>query len=67
MFNGTVGVVTALSLEDQELPVRLDEEQEVGDGFDELDELGHAYALSIHRSQGSGYPHVLVPWWRAPG
>jgi exodeoxyribonuclease V alpha subunit len=64
VFNGTVGVVTALSLEDQELPVRLDEEQEVGDGFDELD---HAYALSIHRSQGSGYPHVLVPWWRAPG
>ena len=30
-------------------------------GFDELDELTHAYAVSIHRSQGSEYPCVVVP------
>jgi UvrD-like helicase C-terminal domain len=30
-------------------------------GFDELDELTHAYAVSIHRSQGSEYPRVVVP------
>jgi len=61
VFNGSVGVVTALSLEDQELRVPLDEEEEVSYGFDELDELTHAYAVSIHRSQGSEYPCVVVP------
>ncbi len=61
VFNGSVGVLTALSLEDQELRVLLDEDEEVGYGFDELDELTHAYAVSIHRSQGSEYPCVVVP------
>jgi exodeoxyribonuclease V alpha subunit len=61
VFNGSVGVVTALSLEDQELRVLLDEDEEIGYGFDELDELTHAYAVSIHRSQGSEYPCVVVP------
>jgi exodeoxyribonuclease V alpha subunit len=61
VFNGSVGVVTALSLEDSELRVLLDEDEEVGYGFDELDELTHAYAVSIHRSQGSEYPCVVVP------
>jgi len=61
VFNGSVGVVTALSLEDAELRVLLDEDEEVGYGFDELDELTHAYAVSIHRSQGSEYPCVVVP------
>jgi exodeoxyribonuclease V alpha subunit len=61
VFNGSVGQVTALSLEDQELRVRLDEDEEVGYGFDELDELTHAYAVSIHRSQGSEYPCVVIP------
>jgi exodeoxyribonuclease V alpha subunit len=60
VFNGSVGVVTALSLEDQELRVLLDEDEEVGYGFDELDELTHAYAVSIHRSQGNEYPCVVV-------
>jgi exodeoxyribonuclease V alpha subunit len=61
MFNGSVGMITALSLEDQELRVRLDEDEEVAYGFDELDELTHAYAVSIYRSQGSEYPCVVIP------
>src|SRR6266508_2129736 len=61
VFNGSVGVVTTLSLEDQQLRVLLDEDEEVGYGFDELDELTHAYAVSIHRSQGSEYPCVVIP------
>jgi exodeoxyribonuclease V alpha subunit len=61
VFNGSVGVVTALSLEDSELRVLLDEDEEVAYGFDELDELTHAYAVSIHRSQGSEYPCVVIP------
>ncbi len=61
VFNGTVGVVTAISLEDHALTVRTDEDEEVEYGFDELDELAHAYAVTIHRSQGSEYPAVVIP------
>ena len=61
VFNGAVGVVAALSLEDSELTVVMDDDQEIVYGFDELDELTHAYAMSIHRSQGSEYPCVVVP------
>jgi exodeoxyribonuclease V alpha subunit len=61
VFNGSVGVVTGVSLEDAELRVLLDEDEEVAYGFDELDELTHAYAVSIHRSQGSEYPCVVIP------
>jgi len=61
VFNGSVGVVTGLSLEDQELRVYMDDEEDITYSFDELDELTHAYAVSIHRSQGSEYPCVVVP------
>ncbi|MFF0185917.1 ATP-dependent RecD-like DNA helicase [Streptomyces sp. NPDC005244] len=61
VFNGTVGVVTSLDPVEQRLTVRTDEDEEVGYEFDELDELAHAYALTIHRSQGSEYPAVVIP------
>ena len=61
VFNGSVGVVTGLSLEDQELRVLMDETDEIAYDFLELDEVTHAYAVSIHRSQGSEYPCVVVP------
>lgn len=61
VFNGTVGVVTALSADDQRLTVLTDEDEEVPYDFDELDELAHAYAVTIHRSQGSEYPVVVIP------
>jgi len=61
VFNGMIGVVTALSTEDQTLTVRTDEDEEIDYDFDELDELAHAYAMTIHRSQGSEYPAVVIP------
>jgi len=61
VFNGTVGVVTSLDPVDQRLTVLTDEDEEVPYEFDELDELAHAYAVTIHRSQGSEYPAVVVP------
>ncbi|GAB2594341.1 ATP-dependent RecD-like DNA helicase [Streptomyces capparidis] len=61
VFNGTVGIVTALDTENQRLTVRTDEDEEVPYDFDELDELAHAYAVTIHRSQGSEYPAVVIP------
>ncbi|WP_031085138.1 ATP-dependent RecD-like DNA helicase [Streptomyces sp. NRRL WC-3549] len=61
VFNGTVGVVTALDADEQALTVLTDEDEEIRYDFDELDELSHAYAMTIHRSQGSEYPAVVVP------
>jgi exodeoxyribonuclease V alpha subunit len=61
IFNGTVGVVTGMSAEDHKLTVRTDEDESVDYAFDELDELAHAYAVTIHRSQGSEYPAVVMP------
>jgi exodeoxyribonuclease V alpha subunit len=61
IFNGTVGVVTGISLEDQTLTVLTDEDESVDYDFTELDELTHAYAVTIHRSQGSEYPAVVIP------
>ncbi|MFD4833842.1 ATP-dependent RecD-like DNA helicase [Streptomyces uncialis] len=61
VFNGTVGVVTSMDLDEQRLTVLTDEDEEVPYDFDELDELAHAYAVTIHRSQGSEYPAVVIP------
>ncbi len=41
--------------------MRTDEEEDVDYEFTELDELAHAYAVTIHRSQGSEYPAVVIP------
>jgi exodeoxyribonuclease V alpha subunit len=61
IFNGTVGTVTGLSLEEQTLTVLTDEDEHIDYDFAELDELAHAYAITIHRSQGSEYPVVVIP------
>ncbi|MFD9079279.1 SF1B family DNA helicase RecD2 [Streptomyces erythrochromogenes] len=61
VFNGTVGVVTALDADEQRLTVRTEEDEEIVYEFGELDELAHAYAVTIHRSQGSEYPAVVIP------
>jgi exodeoxyribonuclease V alpha subunit len=60
VFNGTQGVVTGIDPEEQTLTVCTDDEH-VDYEFGELDELGHAYAVSVHRSQGSEYPCVVIP------
>jgi exodeoxyribonuclease V alpha subunit len=52
--------VVAMDPIDQRLTARIDERLVAYD-FGELDELVHAYAVSIHKSQGSEYPAVVVP------
>ena len=61
IFNGTIAVVTSLSLQEQTLTILTDENEHVDYDFAELDELAHAYAVTIHRSQGSEYPAVVIP------
>ncbi len=60
VYNGDMGRIVALNPVEQELTVRIDE-REVGYDFSELDELVHAYAVSVHKSQGSEFPAVVVP------
>ncbi|WP_433223615.1 SF1B family DNA helicase RecD2 [Microtetraspora malaysiensis] len=61
VFNGETGTVTAVHLEDRRVEVRIDDGDLVSYGFDELDDLAHAYAVSVHRAQGSEYPFVVAP------
>ncbi len=61
VFNGDAGIVTALNLEDQILAVALEDGRQVQYEFTELDQLSLAYAVSIHKSQGSEYPVCVVP------
>lgn len=60
IFNGDIGQVTGIDEVDQEVTANFDGRSVVYD-FGELDELALAYALSIHKSQGSEYPAVVIP------
>jgi exodeoxyribonuclease V alpha subunit len=60
VFNGDIGRITAIDLVDQEVTVEFDSRPVVYD-FGELDELALAYALTVHKSQGSEYPAVVMP------
>ncbi|NKB68792.1 MAG: ATP-dependent RecD-like DNA helicase [Candidatus Latescibacteria bacterium] len=59
VFNGDMGVIAGLSIEDQRLEVDFD--VRVSYEFANLDELTLAYAISTHRSQGSEFPAVVLP------
>jgi len=60
VFNGDLGTVTRINRVDQELIVTF-EGRDVVYQFNNLDELALAYVLSIHKSQGSEYPCVVIP------
>jgi exodeoxyribonuclease V alpha subunit len=60
VYNGDVGVVSLIEMEEGELHVDFDG-RDVTYGFGELDELVLAYATTIHKSQGSEYPAVVIP------
>ena len=60
VFNGDIGRVCYLNVEERELTVRF-EDKNVIYSFDELDEISPAYAISVHKSQGSEYPAVVFP------
>jgi len=60
VFNGDLGVIDRIDIEEGELAVSFDG-REVVYGFGELDELVLAYATTIHKSQGSEYPVVVIP------
>ncbi len=59
-FNGDIGRLRAIDLEEQTLTINF-EGREVNYDWLEVDELVHAFAISVHKSQGSEYPAVVLP------
>jgi exodeoxyribonuclease V alpha subunit len=60
VYNGDLGIIRRIDLEESELIVDFDG-REITYDFGELDELVLAYATTIHKSQGSEYPAVVIP------
>lgn len=61
VFNGDLGTIVEIDNEDQYLNVIFDKERMVKYDFSMLDELEHAYALTVHKSQGSEFPVLVMP------
>lgn len=66
VFNGDMGVVKEINSLTEEMRVEFDEGRSVIYSFKQLDELELAYAITIHKSQGSEYPAVVVPLLTGP-
>ncbi|MCA9985210.1 MAG: ATP-binding domain-containing protein, partial [Anaerolineales bacterium] len=60
VYNGDIGRISALDQINQTVTVNIDGNPVVYD-FLEVDELVHAYAITVHKSQGSEYPCVVIP------
>ena len=61
VFNGDVGFVSRVDPEDRTVTVRYDDERTVEYDYQQLEELELAYCLSVHKSQGSEFPCVVMP------
>lgn len=61
VFNGDVGFVSAVDNQDRIVTVRFDDERTVEYDYQQLEELELAYCLSVHKSQGSEFPCVVMP------
>ena len=60
VFNGDIGRITSMDTAERDITVRF-EDRDVKYDFEELDELVLSYAITIHKSQGSEYPCVVIP------
>lgn len=61
VFNGDAGVIKEINLFSEQLLVEFDDNRLVEYSFSQLDELELAYAITIHKSQGSEYPAIVLP------
>ncbi|TCO76476.1 SF1B family DNA helicase RecD2 [Marinisporobacter balticus] len=67
VFNGDFGYIQSIDVEEKEMSILFDEEKWVNYDFSQLDELELAYCITIHKSQGSEFPIVIMPtFWGPP-
>ena len=66
IFNGDTGVIEDINFFSEQMLVRFEDDRFVYYDFTQLDELELAYAITIHKSQGSEYPAVLIPMFPGP-
>jgi exodeoxyribonuclease V alpha subunit len=66
IFNGDFGRILSVDPSREILTVRFDEDREVDYPFGELEDLELAYAVTVHKSQGSEYPAVILPLLSGP-
>ena len=66
VFNGDVGIIKKINKFTELITVEFDDMREVDYSYKDAEELEHAYAITIHKSQGSEYPGVVMPILSGP-
>ena len=66
VFNGDMGIIREINLQTERVTVEFDEQRVVEYPYSSLEELELAYAVTIHKSQGSEYPAVVIPLLSGP-
>lgn len=66
VFNGDTGIITEINTFMEQVTVKFDDERIVKYDFKQLEELELAYAITVHKSQGSEYPAVVIPMYPGP-
>lgn len=61
IYNGDIGYIDSIDNENEKLYVKFDDDRLVEYDFEELDQLEHSYAITIHKSQGSEFDYVILP------
>jgi exodeoxyribonuclease V alpha subunit len=66
VFNGDSGIISMIDGEEQKLLVKMEDDRVVEYDYSILDEIEPAYAITIHKSQGSEFPVVIIPMFSGP-
>ncbi|NTW71728.1 MAG: ATP-dependent RecD-like DNA helicase [Eubacteriaceae bacterium] len=67
VFNGDIGIVRKINQNDKKVTVLFDDDRLVIYDFEQMDELILSYAITVHKSQGSEFPVVVMPIFKGPG